>query len=156
MKRHDKRRHPPVPALVVIAVAARADRRAEGHRQREKLRALVGLDELRAFGILMQTVVIEFVAMQHADVTRIECAFHGLQPIRLLLALGPEDVLAGTRNQSKFGGGGCSSAAPCTPDQTAASMHGYAVSLTFALKLDSSGSEGMSTHWPERSNFQPW
>ena len=36
------------------------------------------------------------------------------------------------------------------------STHGYAVALTRVLKLLSAGSDGMSTHWPEQSNFQPW
>ena len=33
---------------------------------------------------------------------------------------------------------------------------GYAFTRTLFLKFDSAGSDGMSTHAPVMSNFQPW
>src|SRR5262245_34387744 len=64
--------------------------------------------------------------------------------------------LSGSTVHSSSGNGGGVAGpmyAHMTPPR---STHGYAVWQTFAAKLDSRGSLGMSTHCPSRLNFQPW
>ena len=67
-----------------------------------------------------------------------------------------KDCAAGTVANSHSGSGGCWSGAPMYVHSTPPrSTSGYDVSLTLRAKLDPSGSDGMSMHWPVTSYFHP-
>ncbi len=78
------------------------------------------------------------------------------QPVGCTTLVTPRCV-SGTCVHSICGVGGLESAGPMYVHTIPPnSSVGYAVIFTLSLKLDSAGSEGMSTQSPCTSNFHPW
>ncbi len=89
---HDPRRDAPV-IVALLGIAARADEEAALGLDHFEERLLVALIVGVALGALEQGVGLQRTRMQPRDVARIDAAFHRLQPVAFLPALGGEGLL---------------------------------------------------------------
>ena len=154
-RRHHPRRDAPI-IVAVLGIASSADEEPSRLLDHLEIWLHVGEIVLIAPGALEQRVGTEVAAVEKRDVTRIDAALHGLQPIAFLQPLGDEDWSAGTDVNSHSGSGGCFSAGPRQAHSSGPRFtSGYDLSLIFLQNPLSTGSDGTSTHWPVTSYFQP-